>query len=261
MQILCGIGCLLILLGLTVTIILAWKAHNILKAKPPRQFYETVNRRPMFVPLKKLPPEVVKIFVGCEDPSFYYHHGILPTVMIQAAIRTIISKQYFGGSTITQQLVKNVYLTHEQTVRRKALESLIALYIEARSLLSKDEILELYLNLVEMGPRVYGIAAAAEYHFAKSATRLTVNQAIIIATTMPSPFWRRPVEAPAYFDKMRAWTIYGLVYQSVLTAEQGKEFLRNFSAEHGFDPELRSEESLSEYKQQLKREKNDSPHE
>lgn len=132
--------------------------------------------------------------------------------MIEATLRTIFSGRYCGGSTITQQLVKNVYLTHEQTVRRKALESVIALYIEARSLLSKDEILELYLNLAEMAPRVYGIGAAADYHFAKSATRLTVNQAIILATIMPSPFWRRPVEAPVYFDKMRAWTIYGLVY-------------------------------------------------
>lgn len=248
MQILCGIGCLFILLGLTVTIILAWKAHNLLKAKPPRQFYETFKQHPMFVPLKSLPPEVVKIFVGCEDPSFYYHHGILPTIMIQAAIRTIITKEYCGGSTITQQLVKNVYLTHEQTVRRKALESLIALYIEWRGLLSKNEILELYLNLVEMGPRVYGIGAAAEYHFAKSATRLTVNQAIILATIMPSPFWRRPVEAPAYFEKMRAQIILGLVYRSILTAEQGKYILRNFSAEHGFDPELCTKEELSHKK-------------
>lgn len=144
--------------------------RNELVGVCPKEFYETVKQRPMFVPLKKLPPEVVKIFVGCEDPSFYYNHGILSTIMVQAAIRTIITKEYCGGSTIPRQLVKNVYLTHEQIVRRKALESVIALYIEARSLLSKDEILELYLNLAEMAPRVYGIGAAADYHFAKSAT-------------------------------------------------------------------------------------------
>lgn len=252
MQIVCGVGCLFLLLGLTATLILARTAYRLLKAKPPRQFYETVKNRPLFVPLKTLPPEVVKVFLLCEDSSFYRHHGILPTVMIRAVMRVIFFKERRGGSTITQQLVKNVYLSHEQTLRRKALEILIALYIEARGLLSKDEILELYLNLAEMAPRVYGIGAAAEYHFSKSAERLTVNQAIILVTIMPSPFWRRPVEAPTYFEKMRAIIILKLVARKFLTVAQAKDLLRQFSAERGFDPELCTEEELS-------RKKNGSP--
>jgi membrane peptidoglycan carboxypeptidase len=248
MQIVCAIGCLFLLLILTVAIILMRTAYRLLNEKPPRRFYETVKKRPMFVPLKTLPPEVVKIFLLSEDPTFYQHHGILPTVMIQAVIRTIITKERRGGSTITQQLVKNIYLTHEQTIRRKALESLIALYIEWRGLLSKDEILELYLNLAEMGPRVYGIGAAAEYHFAKSAARLTVNQAIILATIMPSPFWRRPVKAPSYFESMRNRKILKLVARKFLTVAQAKEILQQYTAERGFDPELRTEEELSHKK-------------
>ena len=130
-----------------------------------------------FVTYEDLSEHLVHAAIATEDARFEKHSGIDMKGLGRVLFKTLLmhNSSQGGGSTITQQLVKNVYLTHEQTIRRKALESLIALYIEARSLLSKDEILELYLNLVEMGPRVYGIAAAAEYHFAKSATRLTVN--------------------------------------------------------------------------------------
>ncbi|MBE8953817.1 MAG: transglycosylase domain-containing protein [Quinella sp. 1Q7] len=154
-QIVCGVICLLIVVGMAATIYLWRTARQLLKA------------------------------------------------MIRAVLYTIRSGRYYGGSTITQQLVKNVYLTHERTIRRKALEVIIALYIDWGAMLSKDEILELYLNLAEMEPKIFGIGAAYEYHFGKRASRLTLNQAVILATTMPSPFRHRPVEAPLFFEKMR----------------------------------------------------------
>lgn len=249
MQIICGILCLLIVVGMAAIIFLWRTARQLLKAMPPRQYYENAIKRPLYVLLKDIPPEVLKVFIGCEDPMFYRHRGILPMGMIRAALYTIRSGRYYGGSTITQQLVKNVYLTRERTIRRKALEAIIALYIDWGAMLSKDEILELYLNLAEMGPKIFGIGAASEYHFGKRASRLTLNQAVILATTLPSPFWRRPVEAPLFFEKMRNRTLFILVSWNLMTVAEAEKILRRYSAEKGFDPELRSKQELQAYRQ------------
>ena len=113
-----------------------------------------------------------------------------------------------GASTITQQLMKNLYLSCDRSVLRKLEDIVLALLVENRSMLTKDEILELYFNCVRYGTDVYGIADAAEYYFGKAADKLTCNQAVILANAAISPYWWRPIEDPIAFTKHRNDSLY-----------------------------------------------------
>ncbi len=139
-----------------------------------------------FVPLEKLPRFVPRMFVKIEDSTFYDHPGIDPQA-VRDAIR--INRQlgyiYYGGSTITQQLARTLFLTPTRTYLRKYLEALAALELDL--LLSKRRILELYINTIEYGKGVYGIGAAARHHFRKSAGRLSVDEYRRLVTIVASP--------------------------------------------------------------------------
>ena len=113
-----------------------------------RMYLDAVRKQGrLYAPLESIPTEVRDILVGREDPLFYRHKGILPRAMLGAVRYSIKTRKPMpGGSTITQQLVKNLYLSSERSVLRKIREAAIALRIEGQQLLTKDEILELYLN-------------------------------------------------------------------------------------------------------------------
>ena len=111
------------------------------------------------VPLRELPDYVPKAFVAIEDRRFYSHHGIDPWGILRAGVRDVLHRGATqGGSTLTQQLAKNLFLTQERTVTRKAQEAVLALWLEHK--FSKAQILELYLNRVYFGSGAYGIEAA-----------------------------------------------------------------------------------------------------
>lgn len=148
-------------------------------------------------PLPVLDDDLPWAVVAAEDTRFFQHNGI-----DWGAIGEAIEEnrdgdaQRRGGSTITQQLVKNLFLTTHSTYVRKALE--LPLTYMAELLLSKRRILELYLNVIEWGPGVYGAEAAAQYHYGRSAAQLTRYQAAALAACIPNPRVRRPMHMDWY---------------------------------------------------------------
>jgi penicillin-binding protein 1A len=159
----------------------------------------TIGRRGLtqgaFVKAEALPPYVTNAFIAIEDRRFRYHIGIDPIGTARALFVNVISGGFVqGGSTITQQLAKNLFLKPERTMKRKVQEALLALWLESKY--SKDEILTLYLNRVYFGSGVYGIEAASERFFDKPATKLTLAESAILAGSVKAPSRYNPAADP-----------------------------------------------------------------
>src|SRR5205823_3870938 len=136
--------------------------------------------------LKDVPPHLPKAFIAIEDRRFYSHRGIDPVGLARAVVSNVLRRGVSqGGSTITQQLAKNLFLTQERTIWRKLQEAVLAVWLERK--FSKTEILELYLNRVYFGAGAYGVEAAAQRYFGKSARQLRVNEAAMLAGLVKSP--------------------------------------------------------------------------
>lgn len=139
-----------------------------------------------WVRFQNLPPWVVKAFVTLEDPGFWKHRGIIPQALENSLKENIrLGKFHRGGSTITMQLAKNLWLTRGKSLNRKAQELLMAIALE--SCLSKQEILELYVNVIEFGADLYGIGAASKKYFDSYPEHLTQEEAFYLASILPNP--------------------------------------------------------------------------
>ena len=148
-----------------------------------------------YVPLDLLPRHVSDAVIATEDQRFYDHHGVDPLGMIRAAITNLREgRTVQGGSTLTQQLAKNLYLSHDRTFARKLEEFILALWLESR--LTKADILELYLNRVYLGSGAYGIDAAARRYFRKPARNLSLSEAAMIAGLLKAPSKYSPLSNP-----------------------------------------------------------------
>ncbi|MDB5954241.1 penicillin-binding protein 1A [Ramlibacter sp.] len=148
------------------------------------------------VDLDKLPPYVPKAFVAIEDRWFYWHLGFNPWGIARSQMYDWTHRgggPLRGGSTITQQLARNLFLTPNQTYRRKAQELILAVWLEAK--FSKKQILELYLNRVYFGAGAYGIEAASQRYFGKPASQLTLGESALLAGLMKGPSRYSPVAA------------------------------------------------------------------
>ncbi len=143
---------------------------------------------PHFVPLDKISPFLKHAVITSEDGGFFYHKGF-DAEAIRHALADNLKKGRFarGGSTITMQLVKNVFLTQHKTLSRKMEEWMMVWLIENLNLTSKERLFEVYLNVIEWGPNVYGIYEASEFYFAKDPNTLTLNESIFLASIIPSP--------------------------------------------------------------------------
>ncbi|MHB1012394.1 MAG: monofunctional biosynthetic peptidoglycan transglycosylase [Desulfobacteria bacterium] len=143
-------------------------------------------RNPRWTPYAALPAALKKAVVASEDANFYSHEGV-DYEAIGEAIKADLQKGKFvrGGSTITQQVAKNLFLTREKTLIRKVKELVLARRMD--DALSKSRILELYLNVVEFGPMVYGIGHAARYYFGKHPSALSVRECAFLASMLPGP--------------------------------------------------------------------------
>jgi penicillin-binding protein 1A len=138
------------------------------------------------VALKDMPPYVPKAFVAIEDRRFYQHFGVDPFGIARAFVANVLHRGVAqGGSTITQQLAKNLFLTQERTITRKLQEVLLALWLEHK--FSKTQILELYLNRVYFGSGAYGVEQASQRYFGKPARQLTLAEAAMLAGLVKSP--------------------------------------------------------------------------
>jgi penicillin-binding protein 1A len=147
------------------------------------------------VALKDLPPYLPKAFIAIEDRRFYSHYGVDPIGIARAAVTNILHRGVSqGGSTLTQQLAKNLFLTEERTMKRKLQEMELAFWLERKH--SKNEILELYLNRVYFGSGAYGVEAAAQKYFGKSAKNVTVAEAAMLAGLVKSPSRLAPNRNP-----------------------------------------------------------------
>ena len=150
----------------------------------------------LYIPVGLLPAHVVNAVVAIEDRRFYGHNGIDLSGLARAALANLRAGRYAqGGSTLTQQLAKNMYLSSDRTMLRKLDELTLAVWLELR--LDKREILELYLNQVYFGGGAYGIEAAAQRHFGKSARALSVVEAAIVAGLLKAPSRYSPSTSPA----------------------------------------------------------------
>ena len=147
--------------------------------------------------LPELPAYLPKAFVAIEDHRFYDHFGIDPLGIARAIVRNILRSggPMQGGSTLTQQLAKNLFLTQERTASRKIQEAILALWLEHKY--TKNQILELYLNRVYFGAGAYGVEAAAQRYFGKSARQVTLSEAAILGGLVQSPSRLAPNRNPA----------------------------------------------------------------
>ncbi len=160
------------------------------------------TKRSQFVPLDRISPHLRHAVIAAEDSRFYQHHGI-DWHEIGKMVRTELPRgRIRGASTITQQLVKNLFLTTHRNPLRKPLEFLLA--PAAEWILGKRRILELYLNLVEWGPGIYGAQAAARYHYHTTAATLDREQAARLAAILPSPRRWRPQRMDDYSAELLA---------------------------------------------------------
>src|SRR6267154_456444 len=138
------------------------------------------------VALRDMPPFLPKAFLAIEDRRFYSHYGIDPVGVARALAANVLRHGVSqGGSTITQQLAKNLFLTQERTIWRKLQEAILAVWLERK--FTKDEILDLYLNRVYFGSGAYGVEAAAQRYFGKSARSVTLSEAALLAGLVKSP--------------------------------------------------------------------------
>lgn len=171
------------------------------------------------VDIKDIPEEVQDAFISVEDSRFYEHHGIDPQGILRAIYTDISSgSKAEGGSTITQQLAKRVFLSKDKTLLRKTKEAIIAINLERRY--SKKQILEMYLNQVYFGQGAYGIQAAAQLYFNKDASELTPSEGALLAAIPKAPSTYSPIKHPEKAEKRRNLVLSLMANQGYITAEQ-----------------------------------------
>jgi monofunctional biosynthetic peptidoglycan transglycosylase len=155
------------------------------------------QRRAEWIPLSRIAPPLQHAVLSAEDGRFFQHHGIDWKEVRKVVDRDLEEgKLGRGGSTITQQLVKNLFFTTSRSVLRKAVEFTLAPVAEW--VLPKQRILELYLNVIEWGPGVYGAEAASRYWYGIPAIRVDRDQAARLAAVIPSPLHRKPAHMSSY---------------------------------------------------------------
>lgn len=168
----------------------------------PEEIYRKRAALPGFHSFDEISDRLIQYIVLLEDPTFAEHRGYNP-VAIKSALQYYFrcGVPLFGGSTITQQLVKNLYFTFERKVSRKIKELFLAMWFEKR--LTKVQILELYLNIIYYGNRQYGIHDASMFYFGKSPKELTANQSFFLASILPVVGRLNPLYHPQEFVQYR----------------------------------------------------------
>ncbi|MRT12526.1 peptidoglycan glycosyltransferase/peptidoglycan DD-transpeptidase MrcA [Enterobacteriaceae bacterium RIT711] len=180
------------------------------------------EKRRIPVTLDQIPPVMVKAFIATEDSRFYEHHGVDPVGIFRAASVALFSGHASqGASTITQQLARNFFLSPERTLTRKIKEVFLAIRIE--QLLTKDEILELYLNKIYLGYRAYGVGAAAQVYFGKSVDELNLSEIAVIAGLPKAPSTFNPLYSLDRATSRRNVVLSRMLSENYITQAQYDE--------------------------------------
>ena len=194
-----------------VLVTLRWIDPPTTALQMQRRVQAWIHRKPYqkryrFVPLAQISPELQHAVIAAEDSRFYQHHGFDWHEMKEAAEDDLDGDRVRGASTLTQQLVKNLFFGTNRSLLRKGAEA--TLVPVAEMVLGKRRILELYLNVVEWGPGVYGAEAACRYHDRTSARSIGRQDAAELAAILPAPLKRRPERMTRYsaiiLQRMRA---------------------------------------------------------
>ncbi len=166
----------------------------------PRKIYERVKAMPGYCKLNEISETFLKFIIMSEDSKFFVHKGF-NIDSIRHNIKKNIGrrKNFIGASTISQQLAKNLYLSFEQSIARKIKEAFLTLLIEQR--LNKNEILELYLNIIDFGNDQYGITNAARFYYSTMPSSLDELQSLFLVSIVPGPTYLNPLHHPDHFIK------------------------------------------------------------
>ncbi len=174
------------------------------------------------VPLEKMPPYLIQAFVAAEDARFYEHKGIDFVSILRALIADIRAGRVVqGGSTITQQVARSLLLSRERTLSRKIREAILAWQIDRA--LSKDEILNIYLNHIYLGAGAYGVEAAALTYFGKHVWELTLPEAALIAGLTPAPSRYNPLRNPRAALNRRRYVLKRMAEEGYITWETAQK--------------------------------------
>jgi monofunctional biosynthetic peptidoglycan transglycosylase len=194
--------------------------------KKPYKIYQS------WVPFSKISPYVVKAVLIAEDDKFWKHEGFDYEAIQKAIEKDIKAKKFkFGGSTITQQLARNLYLSPEKSLVRKISEAIITRRME--QVLSKKRILELYLNVVEWGDGIFGVEAASRHYYGKPSSELTPEEAAKLASVLPNPRKYNPVGDQRYVIN-RSNLIYNIMIQRGIVIPEYKDIYKEDPG--GFGP-------------------------
>jgi hypothetical protein len=162
--------------------------HEVYEKGKLRTAFLVGPDNPDFVAFEDISPFLRAAVMTSEDGAFFFHQGFNPEAFRESIVTNIREKRFArGGSTLTMQLVKNVFLTRNKTVARKIEEALIVWIIESQNLVSKKRMYEVYLNLIEWGPGIYGISQASRFYFNKKSRDLNLQESIYLASIVPHP--------------------------------------------------------------------------
>jgi len=177
-------------------------------------FEDTVKMRdillstenPNFTPLAAIAPIVKKTVLNTEDPFFYEHNGFELEAFQLSIVTNLKEKQFKrGASTISMQLIKNLYLNRNKTMMRKLEEILLVWLMEQSHAISKDRLLEIYFNIIEWGKNVYGISEAANYYFGKKPNELTIGESLYLSSIIPRP--KTGLSSFDYTGHLKPWVL------------------------------------------------------
>ncbi|TDQ58113.1 penicillin-binding protein 1A [Mesocricetibacter intestinalis] len=203
---------------------------------------EVGEQRRIPVKLENIPQQLINAVLATEDSRFYTHHGLDP-IGIARAVSVAISNRGAsqGASTITQQLARNFFLTPEKTIIRKVKEAILAVEIE--NTLTKNEILELYLNKIYLGYRSYGVAAAAKTYFGKELNELSLSEMAIIAGLPKAPSSLNPIYSPKRAEARRNVVLNRMLEMEFISREELEDALKApiVASYHGAQLEFRAD--------------------
>jgi monofunctional glycosyltransferase len=183
-------GALVTVLSVPVVLTLAYGVIDPPSLPVLRRHYAGERAVQTWVPLADVSPDVVRAVVISEDARFCMHWGVDLNQLRQVALEVMDGEQPRGASTITMQVVRNIFLWPERSYLRKAIEVPLAMFVDF--VLSKDRILEIYLNVAQWGPVQYGVEAGAQRAFGRPAADVTGEDALALATVLPAPGARNP---------------------------------------------------------------------
>ncbi|HEY4651609.1 MAG TPA: biosynthetic peptidoglycan transglycosylase, partial [Pontibacter sp.] len=181
--------------------------HTVYEYGKPVRTFTVGPSNPFFAPINQISPYLRNAILTAEDAGFYSHNGFHEEAFRQAIIKNLKEGEFVrGGSTISMQLVKNVFLTRHKTITRKVEEAIIVWLIENLDLVSKSRMFEVYLNIIEWGPNVYGAKDASRFFFGKQPNELNLAEAIFLTSIIPSP--KRYRSSFDSYGNLRPWKGY-----------------------------------------------------